>query len=152
MNHFHLSRTNVLCIRRNKSVWSDICHLLSSSFVCSALIASVSTEHVPGAAVVTIITTSNLSPSTICDPKLLAAPSGICNIDTIARNGIKATHYCNMLRLLSVSLKQNYLIGTLSRQCPRPESQLLVSDCLQFRADQSCENAAAAAEMFQQCS
>ena len=138
--------------RRDRSVWSDICHLLLSSFVCSALIASVSMEHVPGAAVVTIITTSNLSPSTICDPKLLAAPSGICNIDTIARNGIKATHYCNMLRLLSVSLKQNYLIGTLSRQCPRPESQLLVSDCLHLKADQSCENAAAAAEMFQQCS
>ena len=108
--------------RRDRSVWSDICHLLLSSFVCSALIASVSMEHVPGAAVVTIITTSNLSPSTICDPKLLAAPSGICNIDTIARNGIKATHYCNMLRLLTVSLKQNYLIGTLSRQCPDPSA------------------------------
>ena len=38
MNHFHLSCTNVFCIRRDqegmtRSVWSDICHLLSSSFV-----------------------------------------------------------------------------------------------------------------------
>ena len=57
-----------------------------------------------------------------------------------------------MLRLLSILLKQNYLVGTLSQQCPRPESQLLVSDRPQFRADQSLENAAAAAEMFQQCS
>ena len=54
MNHFHLSCTNVLCIRRGqegmtRSDWSDICHLLSS-FVCSALIVSVCCEHVPGAA------------------------------------------------------------------------------------------------------
>ena len=91
-----------------------------------------------------VLQLSQLSQPQTCHP--------VQSVTDIARNGIKATHYCNMLRLLSVSLKQNYLIGTLSRQCPRPESQLLVSDCLQFRADQSCENAAAAAEMFQQCS
>ena len=102
MNHFHLSCTNVLCIRRNRSVWSDICHLLSSSFVCSALIASVSTEHVPGAAVVTIITTSSLSRITICDPKLLAAPSGICNIDTIAERTIAERNKSNTLQHVEI--------------------------------------------------
>ena len=40
----------------------------------------------------------------------------------------------------------------LESSVSRPESQLLVSDRPQFRADQSLENAAAAAEMFQQCS
>ena len=99
MNHFHLSCTNVLCIRRDqeRQEWYLSPPLFFICLLCTDCLCLHGT-----CAVVTIITTSNLSRITICDPKLLAAPSGICNIDTIAERTIAVRNKSNTLQHVEI--------------------------------------------------
>ena len=153
MNHFHLSCTNVLCVRKERQECLEwylsppplfICLLCTDCLCLHGTCARCCSCH--NYHNLKLVTQYNLWPEAACCSFWYLQHRYYCQ----KRN--KSNTLLQHVEIVDCIVKTKLFDRHFEPAVSRPECQLLVSDCLQFRADQSCENAAAAAEMFQQCS